>query len=184
MTLATFAALIFVVLLLGVFALLYNRLVKLRNRVDNAWSQVDVQLKRRYDLIPNLVETVKAYAGHERETFAAVAEARNVARRAGSVEEQGAAEGALSGALNRLIAVAEAYPELRSEGRFRDLQAELAKTEDRISVARHIYNDTTLNYNDAVGTVPSNIVARIAGFSTRPYFELEEDARSNPEVRL
>jgi len=163
--------------------LLYNRLVKLRNRVDNAWSQVDVQLRRRYDLIPNLVETVKAYAAHESETFIAVVRARDVARSAATIEEQGSAESALTGAIGRLLAVAEAYPELRSEERFADLQEELAQTEDKISVSRHIYNDTTLNYNDAVSTIPSSLVARLAGFSGRDYFQAEERSRNTPEVK-
>jgi LemA protein len=162
--------------------LLYNRLVKLRNRVDNAWSQVDVQLRRRYDLIPNLVETVKAYAAHESETLGAVVRARDRARSAATIEEQGEAESVLTGAIGRLLAVAEAYPELHSEERFADLQEELARTEDKISVSRHIYNDTTLNYNDAVSTIPSNLVARLAGLSGRDYFQAEERSRHTPEV--
>jgi LemA protein len=163
--------------------LLYNRLVKLRNRVDNAWSQVDVQLRRRYDLIPNLLETVKAYAAHESETLGAVVRARDVARSAATIEEQGSAENALTGAIGRLLAVAEAYPELRSEERFAQLQEQLAKTEDKISVSRHIYNDTTLNYNDALSTIPSSLIARLAGFSGRDYFQAEERSRNTPEVR-
>jgi LemA protein len=163
--------------------LLYNRLVKLRNRVDNAWSQVDVQLRRRYDLIPNLVETVKAYAAHEWETLGAVVRARDGARSAATIEEQGKAESALTGAIGNLLVVAEAYPELRSEERFADLQEELARTEDKISVSRHIYNDTTLNYNDGITTIPSNLVARLAGLSTRDYFQAEERSRPTPEVK-
>jgi LemA protein len=163
--------------------LLYNRLVRLRNLAENAWSQVDVQLRRRYDLIPNLVQTVRAYAAHERSTFEAVIKARARAHSAESVEEQGKAETALTGALWRLLAVAEAYPELRSEKRFGDLMEELTETEDKIAVARHIYNDSTLNYNDAVGMIPSNLVARVAGLSPRPYFEAEERSRSVPGVR-
>ena len=163
-------------------SLLYNRLVKLRNRVDNAWSQVDVQLRRRYDLIPNLVASVKAYATHESETLGAVVMARDGARSAATIEEQGRAESALTGAIRRLLAVAEAYPELRSEERA-DLQEELARTEEKISVSRHIYNDTTLNYNDAVTTIPSNLVARLAGLSVRAYFQAEERSRPTPEVK-
>jgi LemA protein len=170
-------------LLLVACALLYNRLVKLRNRVDNAWSQVDVQLKRRYDLIPNLVATVKAYAAHESETLGAVVRARDGARSAATIEEQGKAESALTEAIGRLLALAEAYPELRSEERFADLQEELAGTEEKISVSRHIYNDTTLNYNDAVSTIPSSLVARLAGFSGRDYFQAEERSRPTPEVK-
>lgn len=172
------------VLALVACALLYNRLVKLRNRVDNAWSQVDVQLRRRYDLIPNLVATVKGYAAHESETFRAVVAARDGARSAVTIEEQGRAETALTGAIGNLLAVAEAYPELRSVERFAELQEQLAKTEDKISVSRHIYNDTTLNYNDAITTIPSNLVARLAGFSRRDYFQAEEISRHAPEVKM
>ena len=164
--------------------LLYNRLVKLRNRVDNAWSQVDVQLRRRYDLIPNLVETVRAYAAHESETLKAVVRARDGARSAATIEEQGEAESVLTGAIGSLLAIAEAYPELRSEKRFAQLQEELARTEDKISVSRHIYNDTTLNYNDAVSTLPSRLIARLAGFSGRDYFQAEERSRHTPVVNM
>ena len=165
-------------------ALLYNRLVKLRNRVDNAWSQVDVQLRRRYDLIPNLVATVKAYAKQESETLEAVVKARDGARSAATIAEQGRAESALTGAIGNLLAVAEAYPELRSVERFAELQEELARTEDKISVSRHIYNDTTLNYNDAITTIPTNLIAGLAGFSRRDYFQAEEDSRQAPEVKM
>jgi LemA protein len=170
-----------VLLLLAVVGI-YNRLVRLRNRTDNAWSQVDVQLKRRYDLIPNLVETVKGYASHERETFEAVVEARSAAQAAGTVEEQAEAENFLTGALRRLFALAEDYPELRASENFRQLQAELAETENKISVSRQIYNDTTLSYNNAVQTVPSNLVAALFRFAERTYFEVADDARSAPEV--
>ena len=172
------------VLVLVVCALLYNRLVELRNRVDNAWSQVDVQLRRRYDLLPNLVATVKAYAQQESETLEAVVEARDGARSAATIAEQGRAESALTGAIGNLLAVAEAYPELRSVERFAELQDQLAKTEDKISVSRHIYNDTTLNYNDAISTIPTNLVAGLAGFARRDYFQAEDDSRQAPEVRL
>ena len=180
---AVIALIVVAALLLGgIF--IYNRLVRLRNRTDNAWSQVDVQLKRRYDLIPNLVETVKGYAAHERQTFEDVVKARGQAQAAQTVEEQAQAEDFLTGALRKLFALAEDYPELQASENFRNLQAELAETEDRISVARQIYNDATLTYNNAVQTVPSNVVARIAGFSTREYFEVEGDARSAPEVQF
>src|SRR5918994_705634 len=172
------------ILILVALALPYNRLVKLRNRVDNAWSQVDVQLRRRYDLIPNLVATVKAYAKQESETLEAVVEARDSARSAATIAEQGRAESALTGAIGNLLAVAEAYPELRSVERFADLQEELAKTEDKISISRHIYNDTTLNYNDATTTIPTNLIASLAGFSRRDYFQAEESSRQAPEVKL
>jgi LemA protein len=169
------------VLLVAVVAI-YNRLVRLRNRTDNAWSQVDVQLKRRYDLIPNLVETVKGYAAHEKQTFEDVVAARAAAQDASTVEEQATAENMLTGALRRLFALAEAYPELRASENFRNLQEQLAETEDKISVSRQIYNDTTLTYNNAVQTVPSNLVASAFGFSTREYFEVDDDARSAPQV--
>ena len=172
------------VLVLLACALLYNRLVKLRNRVDNAWSQVDVQLRRRYDLIPNLVATVKAYAAHESETLEGVVRAREGARSATTIAEQGRAETALTGAIGNLLAVAEAYPELRSVERFAELQEELARTEDKISVSRHIYNDTTLNYNDAITTIPTNLIARLAGFTGRDYFQAEEVSRHTPEVKM
>ena len=162
----------------------YNRLVRLRNRTDNAWAQVDVQLKRRYDLIPNLVESVKGYAAHEKGTFEEVTKARTAAQAATGVAEQAAAENVLTGALRKLFALAEAYPELRASENFRQLQAELAETENKISVSRQIYNDSTLTYNNAVQTVPSNLIAGMFGFDTRAYFEVEGDARSAPQVRF
>jgi LemA protein len=171
-------------LVLVACVLLYNRLVKLRNRVDNAWSQVDVQLRRRYDLIPNLVATVKAYATQESETLERVVKARDGARSAATIAEQGRAESALTGAIGNLLAVAEAYPELRSVERFAELQEELARTEDKISISRHIYNDTTLNYNDAITTIPTNLIARLAGFSRRDYFQAEDNSRQAPEVKM
>ena len=167
-----------------ILIVIYNRLVRLRNRTDNAWAQVDVQLKRRYDLIPNLVETVKGYASHERATFEEVTKARTMAQEATGIAEQAAAENMLTGALRRLFALAEAYPELRASENFQQLQGELAETENKISVSRQIYNDATLTYNNAVQTVPSNLVAGIFGFRIREYFEVEGDARSAPEVRF
>ena len=149
-----------VVLLLIAAVVLYNRLVSLRNRVENAWAQVDVQLKRRYDLIPNLVETVKGYAAHERETFEAVTAARTRAQQAQGPAEQGAAEGILGQALGRLFAVAEAYPELQADENFRQLQEELAQTENRIAVSRQVYNDTVLTYNTAIQTGPGQPLRR------------------------
>jgi LemA protein len=176
-------------ILLGVVALLvlllvvlYNRLVTFRNRVDNAWAQVDVQLKRRYDLIPNLVETVKGYAAHERETFEAVTKARAQAQAAQGPAAQGAAEGILSQALGRLFAVAEAYPELQADENFRQLQTELAETENRIAVSRQVYNDTVLTYNNAIQTVPGVLVAGPLGFAKKDFFEVEEAAREAPQV--
>jgi LemA protein len=162
---------------------LYNRLVRLRNRTENAWSQVDVQLRRRYDLIPNLVETVKGYASHERATFEEVTAARTRAQEARGVADQAQAENALTAAIGRLFAVAEAYPELRASENFQQLQAELTNTEDKIRVARQVYNDTVLSYENARETVPTNIVAGLFRFEEREYFELEEPAaREAPRV--
>lgn len=171
-----------IVVLAGLY--LYNRLVRLRNRTDNAWAQVDVQLRRRYDLIPNLVETVKGYAGHEKETLEAVTAARNSAVSADSIAEQGAAEGMLTGALRKLFALSESYPELRASQNFLSLQSDLGETENKIAVARQIYNDATLTYNNAVQTVPSSIVAALARFKTAEYFEIEGDARATPRVQF
>jgi LemA protein len=170
------------VVLVGGFLIIYNRLVRRRNRVDNAWAQVDVQLRRRYDLIPNLVEAVKGYAAHEQETFEAVVAARTTAQEATSVADQAEAEGMLGSMLRRLFALAEQYPELRASENFQDLQRQLGETEDRIAVARQIYNDTVLTYNNTVQTVPSNLVAAIARFRTREFFEVEDDARGVPRV--
>ena len=171
-----------VVVLVLVLITFYNRLVRFRNRVENAWAQVDVQLKRRYDLIPNLVETVKGYASHERETFEAVTAARTRAAAAQGPAEQGAAEGILGQALGRLFAVAEAYPELQADENFRQLQEELAQTENRIAVSRQVYNDTVLTYNTAIQTVPGVFFAGPFGFSKKDFFEVEDGAREAPRV--
>lgn len=176
-------ALVVVILVVG-FVILYNRLVRLRNRTDNAWAQVDVQLTRRYDLIPNLVETVKGYASHEAATFEAVVAARSQAADARGAGEKGAAENLLTGALRQLFAVAEAYPELRASDNFQSLQSDLADTEDKIAISRQIYNDSALTYNNAVQTVPTNLVAKLANFSARAYFETGGDERSAPSVQF
>ncbi len=162
----------------------YNSLVGARNRVDNAWSQIDVQLKRRYDLIPNLVETVKGYASHEQETFERVIQARNAAQAAQGPGEQAEAENFLTGALRQLFALAEAYPELRATENFQQLQAQLSETEDRISVSRQIYNDTVLTYNNRVQQVPTNIVASMFGFDQREFFEAGDEAEEAPVVEF
>jgi LemA protein len=178
-------ALVSVVVLLALAAAvvaLYNRLVRLRNRAANAWSQVDVQLRRRYDLIPNLVETVKGYASHERATFEQVTAARTRAQQARTVEAQAEAENVLTAAIGRLFAVAEAYPELRASENFQGLQRELSDTEDKIRVARQVYNDAVLTYENARQTVPTNVVAGMFGFEPRPYFEIEDAAREAPRV--
>src|SRR4051812_31782796 len=165
---------------LALFAL-YNRLVRFRNRSQNAWAQVDVQLRRRYDLIPNLVESVKAYAAHERETFEAVTQARAKAQQAEGPAAQAQAEAGLSGALGRLMAVADAYPALRATENFQQLQSELAETENRIAISRQVYNDTVLTYNNAVQQVPTNLVAGAFGFELREFFELDAgDAAREP----
>jgi LemA protein len=164
-------------------AALYNRLVRLRNRTENAWSQVDVQLRRRYDLIPNLVETVKGYASHEQSTFEEVTRARTAAQQARTVEEQAGAENVLTAAIGRLFAVAEAYPQLRATENFQQLQAQLEETETKIAVSRQVYNDTVLTYDNAIETLPSSVVAGIFGFQPRPYFETAEPAaREAPRV--
>ena len=173
-----------VVVALIVIALiaLYNRFVRYRNRVDNAWAQIEVQLKRRWDLIPNLVETVKGYAAHERGTFEAVTEARANAQRAQGPAETAAAEGILGAALGRLFAVAEAYPELQADENFRQLQSELAETENRIAVSRQVYNDTVLTFNNAIQTFPGVVIAGPFGFSAREFFETDEAERAAPRV--
>jgi LemA protein len=163
--------------------ILYNRFVRLRNRVDNAWAQIEVQLKRRHDLIPNLVETVKGYAGHERETFESVTQARAAAQQAQTPAESAQAEGLLGQALGRLFALAEAYPELQADENFRELQGELAETENRIAVSRQVYNDTVLTFNNAIQTVPGVFVAGPFGFTKREFFDIEDDAqREAPRV--
>jgi LemA protein len=173
-----------VLLLLLLVVALYNRLVRLRNRSENTWAQVDVQLRRRYDLIPNLVEAVRGYAGHERETFEEVTKARAAAQQAQGVEQQAQAENMLTAALGRLFAVAEAYPQLRATENFQQLQAQLADVEQNIAVARQVYNDTVLTYDNALETVPTNIVAGLFNFSPRAYFETEGVTREAPSVQF
>ena len=173
------AALVLVVILL------YNHLVRLRNRVENAWAQVEVQLRRRYDLIPNLVETVKGYASHERATFEEVTKARTAAQEARTVPEQAQAENLLTQAIGRLFAVAEDYPELRATENFQQLQAQLEETEGKIAVSRQVYNDAVLTYDTALETVPTNIVGNVFSFEEKPYFEIEEPAaREAPRVQF
>jgi LemA protein len=171
-----------VVLLAILLVVLYNRLVRLRNAVDNAWAQVEVQLKRRWDLIPNLVETVKGYAAHERETFEAVTQARARAQQAGTPAETAQAEGILGAALGRLLAVAEAYPELQADENFRQLQSELAETENRVAVSRQVYNDVVLTYNNAMQTFPGLVFAGPFNFTIREFFDVEEAAQREAPV--
>ena len=155
---------------------LYNGLVQKRNRVDNSWAQIDVQLKRRRDLIPNLIETVKGYAAHERGTFEAVTEARAAAAGAQTPAQTAAAEGILSQALGRLFAVAEAYPDLKANQNFLDLQAQLQDTENKIAVSRQVYNDTVLTYNNAIQVFPAVFIAGSFHFTKREFFEIEAPA--------
>jgi LemA protein len=169
------------VLLLLFLVLGYNGLVAKRNRAGNAWAQVDVQLRRRHDLIPNLVEAVKGYAAHEQGTFEAVTQARARAESAEGPAATSAAEAQLSGALGRLMAVAESYPALRATENFQQLQAQLAATENKIATARQIYNDTVLTYNNACQQIPTNILAGMFHFEPREFFVLEDgDAAREP----
>jgi LemA protein len=177
--------LIAVILLLALaIVVIYNRLVRLRNRSENSWAQVDVQLRRRYDLIPNLVEAVKGYASHERATFDEVTQARTAAQQAQGVEEQAKAENVLTAALGRLFAVAEAYPELRATENFQQLQAQLAEVEQNIVISRQVYNDAVLSYENALETVPTNVVAGMFNFQPRAYFETEDVTREAPSVQF
>jgi LemA protein len=173
-----------VVVLLVVSVLIYNSLVRRRNQVDNAWNQIDVQLRRRSDLIPNLVETVEGYAAHERGTLEAVVEARARAINARGPAGQASAENALSGALKSLFAVSESYPDLKADQNFLALQHELAETEDRAAYARQYYNDAVLSYNNAIGTAPQSIVAAILGFRSRQYFQAGGEERGPVRVRF
>ena len=174
-----------VVLLLLIFGGIYNSLVRLRNQVRNAWAQIDVQLKRRHDLIPNLMETVKGYMKHERETLEAVTNARNLAQGAigKGVGAQSKAEAELSGALSKLLAVVENYPDLKASQNFLALQEELTSTENKISFSRQFYNDSVLGYNNKTQMFPSNVVANVTGFKAGEFFEVEVAAeREAPKV--
>lgn len=174
---------IMVLLVLYVISL-YNKLVKLRNRIENAWAQIDVQLKRRWDLIPNLVETVKGYASHERETLEAVIAARNAATTATGPAEQAANENMLTGALRQLFAVSEAYPELKANQNFLELQEELTATEGRIAYARQHYNDQVTKYNTGIETFPAVVIAGMLRFNEREYFEADDESRGNVSVEF
>ncbi len=176
--------------ILGIIALLvivaivtYNGLIRSRNQVENAWSQIDVQLKRRIDLIPNLVETVKAYAAHEKETLDAVIQARNAAMSSGTdPHAQAAADTQMTGALRQLFALSEAYPDLKANQNFLALQEELSATEGRVAYARQFYNDTVLNYNNKLQAFPTVIFANLLKFDKREYFEADEAAREVPKI--
>ncbi len=160
----------------------YNRLVRFRNRIDAAWAQIDVQLRRRYDLVPNLVETVKGYAAHERETLETVVQARQQAIDASGIEDQAAAENLLTHALRQIFALAEAYPDLKANQNFLALQEELTGTESRIAFARQFYNDQVLVYDNSLEMFPSNLIAGRFNFQPRPYFEAEDVSRDAVRV--
>jgi LemA protein len=179
---ALIIVLVIVVLLVVLVISAFNGLVRLRNRVDNAWAQIDVQLKRRYDLIPNLVETVKGYASHERGTLEAVIQARTAGINAQGPAEQAQAENMISGALKSLFALSEAYPDLKANQSFLSLQEELTGTEGRISYARQFYNDTVQRYNTKIQTFPGVVVAGMLHFTPREYFEVEDSAREAVHV--
>ena len=174
-----------VVVLIIIFIVTYNRLVRLRNQVRNAWAQIDVQLKRRYDLVPNLIETVKGYMKHERETLEAVTKARNLAQQAASsgAGERAKVDGELSSALARLLAVVERYPDLKANQNFLALQEELTSTENKIGFSRQFYNDSVLRYNNQTQVFPSNLVASVTGFKASEFFEVTvAEERKAPTV--
>lgn len=176
--------LVLVVLLVVVALVSYNGIVRLRNQVDNGWAQIDVQIKRRADLIPNLVETVKGYAAHERGTFDAVVQARSAQLAATTPAEAAAAEGPITAALGRLFALAEAYPDLKADANFRQLQSEITATEDRIAYARQFYNDSVTHYHNRIDTVPGLFVAKFGNFPHRDLFEADEVDRAVPKVEF
>ncbi len=179
-------------IILGVVAIIifwfigvYNGLIRLKNQTDEAWSDIDVQLKRRYDLIPNLVETVKGYATHEKEVFEKVTEARSQAMNTQAPADKAKAENMLSGALKSLFAVAENYPELKASQNFAKLQDELSDTENKIQAARRFYNGNVRDFNIKIQTFPNNMIAGMLGFNKREFFELgDEKERQNPEVKF
>jgi LemA protein len=173
------------VVLIGLYLVVsYNGLVSLRNRIENAWAQIDVQLRRRYDLIPNLVETVKGYASHERETLDAVVTARNAGMNASSPHDQAAAENQITGALKSLFALSEAYPDLKANQNFAQLQEELTGTEGRIAYARQFYNDTVYRYNTKIQSFPQNVIANSFRFREREYFQADDESRGPTQVRF
>jgi len=167
------------------FIFLYNSLVALKNRVDNGWAQIDTQLQRRYDLIPNLIETVKGYAKHEKEVLENVTKARAGMANAGSVAEKAQADNMLSGTLKTLFAVAEGYPDLKANQNFKELQVELTNTENKIAFSRQFYNDTVMRFNTAIQMFPKNIVAAILRFTAREYFRTSGDeVKEVPRVQF
>ena len=177
--------LIIVLVLIIIWAInVYNKLVALRNRVKDQWAQIDVQLKRRFDLIPNLVETVKGYTKHESETLEAVIKARNTYVSATVPEEQMKADGELTKAISKLFALTESYPDLKANTNFQALQQELTETESKIAAARQFYNDTVMVYNNKVSMVPSNIIASLFKFNKEAFFEANETERQNVQVKF
>ena len=183
---AVIVLIVIVVVIVAVLAGMYNSLVKRRNQVDNSWSQIEVQLKRRHDLIPNLVESVKDYMAYEQETLTAVTQARAAAIDAGSQgpEAQAQAENMLTGTLKSLFAVAENYPDLKANQNVMQLQEELTSTENKIAFARQFYNDSVLTYNNKIQMFPSNLIAGMFNFTTRQFFEAPEAERAVPTVDL
>lgn len=177
-----------IIIILGVVALwaigTYNSFVRLRTQKDEAWSDIDVQLKRRYDLIPNLINTVKGYASHEEGVFTKVTEARSKAMQAGSVSEHSSADNMLTGALKSLFAVAENYPELKANTNFLELQKELSDTENKIQAARRFYNGNVKALNVKIETIPSNIIAKLAKFTQADFFELAEGTPERENVKV
>ena len=177
-------AVIILLVIIVSFVGMYNGLIGARNKVKNAWSQIDVQLNRRADLVPNLVETVKGYAVHEKTVFKDVTEARSNVVNAQSVKESQVANDQLTGVLKSLFAVAENYPDLKASANFQELQAQLSETEDKIAYSRQFYNDTVLMYNNKCQMFPSNIIANMFNFNEAEFFESEESARSVPKVEF
>jgi LemA protein len=174
-----------IILLIGWIIAVFNRLVTLKNRTNEAWSDIDVQLKRRYDLIPNLIETVKGYAKHESSTFESVIKARNVAMQPHNHHDQAAAEKALSGAVMNLFALAENYPDLKASQNFMQLQDELRDAEDKIQASRRFYNANSRDFNTAMETFPSNVIAKRMGFTRFDFFEIGDAAqRENVSVKF
>ncbi len=182
--LSTIVIIIILVIIVGTIIHMYNRLVSLRNRVKNSYAQIDVQLKRRNDLIPNLVETVKGYAAHEKGVLEEVTKARSNVMNASGVKETSDADNQLTGALKTLFAVAENYPDLKANSNFQQLQEQLSETEDKISYSRQFYNDTVLMYNNACQQFPSNLLAGLFGFKEEEFFEADEASREVPNVEF
>lgn len=180
----TIVVILIIIFLIATFIHMYNRLVSLKNRVKNSYAQIDVQLKRRNDLIPNLVETVKGYAAHEKGVLEEVTKARSNVMNASNIKETSDADNQLTSALKSLFAVAENYPDLKANSNFQQLQEQLSETEDKISYARQFYNDTVLMYNNACQQFPSSILAKLFGFKEEAFFEADVTSREVPQVEF